>query len=64
LSLNNTILNLYSEGKMKLCRVVGNIQSTIKHQAYKGQKIMVVQPLDETLKEDGQTFLSVERALK
>ncbi|HJM82673.1 MAG TPA: EutN/CcmL family microcompartment protein [Nitrospinota bacterium] len=49
---------------MKLCRVVGNIQSTIKHQAYKGQKIMVVQPLDETLKEDGQTFLSVERALK
>jgi microcompartment protein CcmK/EutM len=47
---------------MKLARVVGNIQSTIKHEVYRGHKIMIVQPLDENLTDDGQTFLAVDFA--
>ncbi len=45
---------------MKLAKVVGNIQSTVKHYSYVGHKIMVVQPLDENLEPDGDTFLSVD----
>ncbi len=45
---------------MKLAKVIGNIQSTVKDPVYNGHKIMVVQPLDENLEPDGQTFLSVD----
>jgi len=47
---------------MKLAKVVGNIQATIKHEAYRGHKIMIVQPLDENLQPDGATFLAVDFA--
>ncbi len=45
---------------MKLAKVVGNIQATIKHEVYRGHKIMIVQPLDEKLQPNGATFLSVD----
>jgi microcompartment protein CcmK/EutM len=47
---------------MKLARVVGNVTSTVKHDVYRGHKIMIVQPLDENLQDDGQTFLAVDFA--
>ncbi len=40
--------------------MIGNVQSTIKHPVYEGRKIMIVQPLDENLEPDGETFLSVD----
>ncbi|MBI4666604.1 MAG: hypothetical protein HY751_09370 [Nitrospinae bacterium] len=47
---------------MKLCRVVGNIQSTVINPVYKGHRIMIVQPLDENMKDEGATFLAVDFA--
>lgn len=47
---------------MKLARVVGNVQSTVQHDVYRGHKIMIVQPLDENMKDDGPTFLAVDFA--
>lgn len=47
---------------MKLCRVVGNVQSTVKHHSYVGHKVMTVQPLNENLEPEGHTFLSVDFA--
>lgn len=45
---------------MKLARVIGNVQSTVKHEIYTGHKIMIVQPLDENQNDDGDTFLAVD----
>lgn len=45
---------------MKLARVIGNVQSTVKHPVYEGSKIMIVQPLDDDLQPDGATFLAVD----
>ncbi len=45
---------------MKLARVIGNVQSSIKHDVYVGHKIMIVQPLDENQVDDGDTFLAVD----
>ncbi len=45
---------------MKLCRVVGNIVSTVKHESYRGQKIMIVQPLDEHRRDAGPTYIAVD----
>lgn len=38
---------------MILCRVLGNVVSTIKHPSYEGKAVMVVQPLGQ----DGRTGL-------
>ena len=35
--------------------------ATIKHPAYRGLKLMVVQPLDETKKPTGSSYLAVDR---
>ncbi len=45
---------------MKLCRVIGNIVSTVKHESYLGQKIMIVQPLDEHRRDSGPTYIAVD----
>jgi len=45
---------------MKLCRVTGNIVATVKHPTYRGHKIMIVQPLDETGGDAGTTLLAVD----
>jgi len=47
---------------MKLVRVLGNVQSTVKHEVYNGYKIMTVQPLDENLMPEGESFLAVDFA--
>ena len=45
---------------MKFATVVGNVQSTVKHPIYNGQKIMVVQPLTADCAPDGQTMLAID----
>ena len=47
---------------MKLCRVTGNVVATVKHPAYRGHKLMVVQPLDESCADAGVTFLAIDLA--
>lgn len=45
---------------MKLATVTGNVQSTVKHPIYAGQKLMVVQPLDAAARPAGPTMLAVD----
>jgi microcompartment protein CcmK/EutM len=44
-----------------MCRVKGTVVSTIKQPSYQGLKLLVVQPLDEQGKEQGSSFLAVDR---
>jgi microcompartment protein CcmK/EutM len=46
---------------MKLCRVKGTVVSTAKQEVYHGWKLMVVQPVDEQGREQGHSFLAVDR---
>jgi ethanolamine utilization protein EutN len=45
---------------MMLARVVANVVSTEKHPHYKGQKILVVQPLDAAGKAKGKVLVAVD----
>lgn len=44
-----------------MCRVLGTVVSTVKHPTYAGQKLMVVQPVDERGDDIGTSFLAVDR---
>lgn len=46
---------------MRLCRVLGTVTSTAKHPAYRGLKLMVVEPLDESGAATARSFLAVDR---
>ena len=46
---------------MILCRVVGNVVSTVKYACYEGHKVMVVQPVrTDTHTPLGDEFLAVD----
>lgn len=45
---------------MKLARVKGNVVSTVKHEAYRGHKLMIVQPQDEKGADAGESLLAVD----
>ena len=45
---------------MKLCKVQGNVVSTVKHPTYRGHKLMIVQPMDEQGQDAGSSFLAVD----
>lgn len=45
---------------MLICKVLGNVVATLKHPAYEGHKIMVVQPMDDNEKPTGHSFLAVD----
>lgn len=46
---------------MILARVIGTAVATIKHPAFDGRKVMVVQPLnDEGTEKSGKSFLAVD----
>ena len=45
---------------MNLCKVLGSVTSTLKHPAFQGRKLMVVQPLDESQQPAGKSFLAVD----
>jgi microcompartment protein CcmK/EutM len=47
---------------VKLARVTGNVVATVKHPAFHGGKLMLVQPLDEQGKAAGSTFIALDRA--
>jgi len=47
---------------MILCRVLGPVVSTVKHPAFAGLKLLVVQPIDERGSFLGKSFLAVDRA--
>jgi ethanolamine utilization protein EutN len=45
-----------------MCRVLGTVVSTAKQPVYQGLKLLVVQPVDEHGREQGSSFLAVDRA--
>ena len=45
---------------MKLCRVLGTVVATVKHPAFAGRKLLVVQPLDERGADSGSSFIAVD----
>lgn len=46
---------------MRLCRVLGNVTSTIKHPVFQGLKLMVVEPIDDAGQPSGKSFIAVDR---
>lgn len=47
---------------MRLCRVIGSVVATVKHPTYAGEKLLIVQPIDEAGADTGGSFLAVDRA--
>jgi len=45
---------------MQICKVIGNITSTVKNDHFVGKKIMIVQPLDLEGKPEGKDFLALD----
>jgi ethanolamine utilization protein EutN len=43
-----------------LARVLGNVVATEKHAAFHARKLLIVQPLDELLKDNGKSFLAID----
>ncbi len=47
---------------MILARVKGNVTSTVKHPAYVGKSLMIVQPINEKGEDKGASFLAFDNA--
>ena len=45
---------------MRCCRVVGPMWATVKHPAFAGRPLFVVQPLDETGNDTGASFVAID----
>ncbi|MBI2952231.1 EutN/CcmL family microcompartment protein [bacterium] len=45
---------------MLLAKVLGSVVSTVKHPAYRGTKLMVVQPVRPSGEADGASMLAVD----
>lgn len=45
---------------MRCCRVVGPMWAAVKHPAYAGRPLFVVQPLDEHGKDAGSSFVAID----
>lgn len=45
---------------MRCCRVVGPMWAAVKHPAYAGRPLFVVQPLDEHGKDTGNSFVAID----
>ncbi len=45
---------------MKHCRVVGPLWASVKHPAFAGHPLFVVQPLDETGADTGTSFVAID----
>ena len=45
---------------MQLARVLGTVVATVKTDALEGQKLLVIQPLDGSLKENGKPMVAVD----
>lgn len=47
---------------MLLGRVTGTVVSTAKHESYEGRKLLLVVPIDENGKANGEDFIAVDHA--
>ena len=47
---------------MRLCRVLGNITASVKHPAYAGRTLLIVQPLDAAGADLGDSVIAVDDA--
>ncbi|HET9624437.1 MAG TPA: EutN/CcmL family microcompartment protein [Kofleriaceae bacterium] len=47
---------------MRYCRVVGPMWAAVKHPAYVGRTLFVVQPLDEHGGDTGASFVAIDHA--
>lgn len=45
---------------MMLGKVIGTVNSTLKHQDLEGRKLLLIQPLTEDLKSKGTPFVAVD----
>ncbi len=45
---------------MIICRVIGDIVSTVKNKEFTGKKIMIVQPLDLDDQAEGEALLALD----
>jgi ethanolamine utilization protein EutN len=45
---------------MRCCRVVGPMWAAVKHPAYAGRPLFVVQPVDEHGKDAGNSFVAID----
>ena len=45
---------------MKLCRVIGNVVATRKYPCFKGHKVLIVQPVNESGNDISKSFLSCD----
>lgn len=45
---------------MNLCRVLGTVVCTEKLPVFEGRKLLVVQPVDEALKDAGNSFIAID----
>lgn len=45
---------------MIICKVTGDIVSTVKNARFKGKKLMIVQPLDLQGEADGNAFIAID----
>ena len=47
---------------MRYCRVVGPLWATVKHPAFAGHSLFVVQPIDEHGADVGTSFVAIDHA--
>jgi microcompartment protein CcmK/EutM len=47
---------------VRQCRVVGPLWAAVKHPAFAGKTLLVVQPLDAEGKDVGASFVAIDRA--
>jgi ethanolamine utilization protein EutN len=47
---------------VRCCRVVGPMWAAVKHPAYAGRTLFVVQPIDEQGKDTGNSFVAIDNA--
>lgn len=47
---------------MRYCRVIGPMWASVKHPAFAGRTLLVVQPLDERGRDTGSSFVAVDHA--
>ena len=46
---------------MRICRVLGNVTAAVKHPAFAGESLMIVQPLDPAGLATGDAFIAIDR---
>ena len=46
---------------MILCRIMGNVTASVKHPAFVGEALMIVQPINPDGEDTGSSFLAVDR---